>query len=244
MAQNKEDNQKVWTIIVIGTKWGTLSFQVPHKAIYYSVALLAVCLCLAGYGVFQIAGGTAKAPAKTAVSGAETRTELETARKEIVGLKEKLRAYDNQFISIGQKTPLGKKENEVLASSAKPYDVAIDQFRMRYHAEDGSYHFHFLLHTSGLKRVKASGYIFIILRSSRTGYESGQAYPFSELKDSRPHNFKDGEHFAISRQKTVQGAIKKIPGPNIYETADVLIYSDEGALLWEKNYNLKVSTGG
>ena len=244
MIGKKEDSQKVWTIIVIGTKWGTLSFHVPHTAVYYSIALIAICLCLAVYGISQIAGGITKAPAKAEVSSAETRAELETARKENAGLKEKLRYYENQFISIGAKPTGEKKDHETLQQSAKPYDVDIDQFRIRYHAEDTSYHFQFLLRTSGLKRVKASGYIFIILKSSRPGYESGQAYPFSELKDRRPRNFKDGEHFVISRQKTIQGAIKKIPNPNIYETADVLIYSDEGSLLWEKNYNLKASTGG
>ncbi len=237
MTQKKEESQNSWTVILIGTKWGTLSFHVPRVALFSTIAVIAVCLALAGYGLLRMADGT---DATSTTGGLNetgaSKTELDAAQKEIAGLKEKLRNYDNQFIAIGQKPPDGKRDD------SKPYDVAVEQFRMRYHPEDTSYHFQFVLRASALKRGKASGYIFIMLRSSRPGYENGQAYPSIGLKDRRPVNFKDGEHFAISRQKTIQGAIKKIPGPNIYETADVLIYSDDGMLLWEKSHDLKGNT--
>ena len=220
-----------WTIIIIGSKWGTLSFQVSRVAMIGSLAICVFCIVLAACAVFSMVDALGKKnpedPSKQLI---DMKSELDSVRQENAGLKEKLRSFDNQFIA-------GSPKND--SSLSRPYEVTLDQLTMRYHPEESSYRFQFVLRASGSKVPKANGYIFVILRSALSGRESALSYPVAELKGKRPVDFKQGDRFSITSHKTIRGVIKKVPDPGIYSSVDVLVYSDGGMLLWEKTHDLK-----
>lgn len=229
MKQNSE--RSPWTVIIIGTKWGTLSFQVPRAVLMGTIAVCVFCIVMVFYALFSIADTLGKKdPKDTTKQLADVRSELDSTRQENTRLKEKLHSFDNQFITGGSKNT---------ASLSSPYEVTLDQLTMRHHPEESSYRFQFVLRASGSKSAKATGFIFVILRSALPGNESAWSYPVTELKGKRPVNFKEGDHFSVTSHKTIRGVIKKVPDPGIYSSVDVLVYSEDGMLLWEKNYELK-----
>lgn len=219
-----------WTVIIIGTKWGTLSFPVSRYALIGGMAVCVFCAVLAAYALFSLADAFGKkVPEDPAKQLVDLKKELDSIKLENAGLKEKLRSFDDQFVAGSpQRTD----------SFSKPYEVALDQFTMRYHPEESSYRFQFVLRVNKSKAPKAGGYIFVILKSALPGHEAAWSYPVAELKSKRPVDFRQGDRFLITSHKTIRGVIKKVPDPGIYSSVDILVYSDNGVLLCEKNHVL------
>ncbi len=237
MDRSKIDSgQKSLTVIVIGTRWGTLNLQVPRMVLVLSLVALVILVVLSLYALIGMVDNSGRAASKdTSKELKEVSAQMESAQKENARLKERVQSLENQFFTIGKKPPAAAADG-TSSTDAKPFEASIDQFIIRHHPEDATYRFQFVLKASGLSHGRGSGYIFVILRSNAG---AAQAYPPVELKNGRPQNYQSGDHFAISRQKMIKGMVKKIADPSLFQTASVLIYSEEGVLLLEKNYDLK-----
>ena len=54
MTKNSSERSHRLTVIVIGTKWGTLSFQVTRGVVISTALAVLLCVVLAAYGLVQI----------------------------------------------------------------------------------------------------------------------------------------------------------------------------------------------
>ncbi|MFB3926074.1 MAG: hypothetical protein ACE14T_08465 [Syntrophales bacterium] len=242
MVDRSEKKQKSWTVIIIGTKWGTLSFQVTKKILMVVLVCLSLGIIMAGFSTYEIFGGSGKYSGNAdSREWRERQKALEALRKENEGLREKVQVLENQFISIGKKPEIKTEDKPVSeAAPPRPFEVSVEQIKIKFHPEDSSFRFQFTLGVRESKRDRASGYVFLVLKSDRPQYESSvQVFPAVELKNGRPSNYRQGEHFSILRHKLIKGVIKKITDPGIYSTAVIFVFSEDGALLLEKKAEVK-----
>ncbi len=224
-------------MILIGTRWGTLSFQVTRLVLIAVLTGCILCLVLSLRAVYGFLDGE-KPPAKE-ISGAlkETRSSLEKVQAENAKLREKINYYETQFISIENRKTAEAHSLSSSSVTQKPFDVTIERFAMRCSGSDGNCRFQFILRVAAAG--KASGYIFVVLKSDLPGSIPFHAYPRTELNNGRPVNFKEGEPFNITSYKTIQGVIKKLADLDRYRYASVFIFSQDGALLLEKSFDIR-----
>ncbi len=235
MNSDARERSHTLTLIVIGTRWGTLSFQVLRRTAAAAACVALVCMILAIYGFVRMTESGGKPSVDTLL---KTQKDIKSAllqqQMDNATLREKLRRLENQYISIGQRPP----RDEIPAStpvysgdqSKQSWEITIDKFKMVY--REGGYHFQFTLKTAEEKKGKTTGYIFILLPPDRS-------YPAATIRNGKPINVKEGDHFAILRQKIIAGVITKVVDPKAYERAELVIYSEEGALIFHKAYLLK-----
>ena len=244
MAKNSEKHLHNWSVIIVGTRWGTLSFQVARVVVLAGVAVVLACVGLAAYGLLHLADRHSNPTCQEMIKDVKSaRDALQTEKTEKNQLKEKLFRLENQFISIEgrpiQSKTQQKTTSEMALDAAKASGISVEQFKIHHHPEDSAYHFKLTLINSGQTKGRATGYVFIVLVSNRPGKEPDRSYPYAQLNNGKPVHYKEGEHFAIVRQKTIKGIIKKVSDPTLYQSSDLFIFSEEGALLWSRNFSLQ-----
>jgi hypothetical protein len=220
---------KDWTVIIIGTRWGTISFQVTKLI---ASAVLSLALIVSGLSALYVYDLLDRSGKSTPPRDWKEKEKLaENLRVENEKLKEKIQVLENRIITIAPKAGAEGESN-----IPRPYAVSIDQFRSRL--DEHAFHFQFYIRVTELKANRASGYLFLVLKPE--GPSSGQEaiFPSGELKDGKPADFRAGEPFSISRLKMISGVIRKI-NPAVFRTATIFLYSDQGFPLLEKSIDLK-----
>lgn len=137
-----------------------------------------------------------------------------------------------------QSTPPEAKNNEKEVSSitANPYNLSIEDFRSRFDVTRKLFRYSFLLKNKDSKNATASGYIFVILKSEGIGPEQWLSYPHTILINGAPQNFRDGDPFSITNHKAIA---KDISTQHMYDSTSILVFSHDGKIILEKNFNLK-----
>ena len=97
--------------------------------------------------------------------------------------------------------------------------------------------FSFILRNTVKAKKPISGTSFIVLKNDH----DSMAYPAIKLRRGRPVNFRKGRPFYVSRFKTVRHRLNDIENFEEYTEATILVYSQNGRLLIDKDIPIHMS---
>ena len=83
-----------------------------------------------------------------------------------------------------------------------------------------------------------SGRIFAVLRPETSRESDWVVVPKGIIKNSIPGPYENGKYFSISRFKPVKFTTKNQASPDIFKTATVYIFGEEGELLFENTIQI------
>lgn len=86
------------------------------------------------------------------------------------------------------------------------------------------------------------GYVHIIAESESNGRRQLWTYPKETLKEGLPSNFRRGELFYIKRFKQITGKIELGSDQARPSSIKILVYSQPGMLIYEKEYEVSNAT--
>ncbi|MEA1935658.1 MAG: hypothetical protein U9M96_02410 [Thermodesulfobacteriota bacterium] len=264
MGQNKKRGEKSWTILVIGDKERIRSFEITKAFIVISLIIaLGFLIGIPAAWWFQ---DRVQIPTQTEFVEKlkNAQNTLKITKEENRGLKARVQILKDELILAKQKlekplkekrlpkvTPStdtkthilqAEKELPVLETVDKPHTVAIENFKTTINRTNNTCTFNFILRNKSEGKIAISGHIFVILKPDSSDIESWRVYPRTTLKNAKPHNFKRGERFSISRFRPIKGKIRKIPAQENYDSVSILVFSNDGNLILEEDIDLKTLT--
>ncbi len=80
-----------------------------------------------------------------------------------------------------------------------------------------------------------SGYVSLILSGGGTQDPYYIVFPQMEVEKGHPRDYREGEPFSIQRLKVVSGLIKRVPPEVIFNNATIIVYSNDGRVLYKKH---------
>jgi len=186
---------------------------------------------------------------------------LKIIKKEKRDLKAKVQILEDELILAKQKLekPLIAKESPKVTPSTdtkthilqaeeelpapetvdKPHTVAIENFKTTIDRTNNTCTFNFILRNKSEGNITISGYIFVILKPDSSDIKSWRVYPKTTFENARPHNFKRGERFSITRFRNIKRKIRQIPAQENYDSVSILVFSGDGDLILEEDIDLK-----
>ena len=260
MGQNKKSGEKSWTILVIGGKERIRSFEITKAFI---VTLLIIVLgFLTGIPAAWWFQDRVQIPTQTefVAKPKNAQNDLKIIKEKNRGLKARVQILEDKLILAKQKlekpiitkkspevTPStdtkthilqAEKELPALETVDKPHTVSIENFKTTIDRTNNTCTFNFILRNKNEGNVAISGHIFIILKPDSSEIKSWCVYPRTTLKNAKPHNFKRGARFSISRFRIIKGEIRNIPIQENYDSVSILVFSDDGNLILEEDIDL------
>ena len=82
------------------------------------------------------------------------------------------------------------------------------------------------------------GYVHILVRDKNTSPPRELAFPYAELKNGKPINYRRGQLFEIKRFKPIHGNFPLTAGSQSYSTVTVLVYDREGTPIHTGEYEV------
>ena len=264
MGQNKKSEGKSWTVLVIGDKERIRSFEITKAFIVISLVIaLGFLTGIPAVWWFQ---DRAQIPTQTELveKFKNSQNTLKIIKEENRGLKVRVKILEDELIlakqklekpliakkspkftpSTDTKTHILQAEKELPAPETvdKPHTVAIENFKTTIDRINNTCTFNFTLRNKSEGKIKISGHIFVIFKPDSSDIKSWLVYPKTTFENARPHNFKRGERFSITRFRTIKRKIRKIPAQENYDLVSILVFSDDGDLILEKDIDLKTLT--
>ena len=118
-----------------------------------------------------------------------------------------------------------------LAELIQIQDMAIEMERTRLRVS-------FRLVNSQPSNHPVGGYIHVIAEDNNSDPPRWWAYPQQKLTNGVPENFRNGQHFSLSRNKLIQGRIQLGSGSPSPAAIKVLIYDQSGTLAIERLFEV------
>ncbi len=120
--------------------------------------------------------------------------------------------------------------------------VDIEKFSVTRDRDQGDLLVRFDIRNVSKKPGEVSGRIFTILkpenRSSEKDADHWLVVPGSPLENGMPANTRNGQYFSIAHFKPVKFRIKNIPGQAFFTTASIIIFNDQGELMFQSDIDI------
>lgn len=167
--------------------------------------------------------------AATAAESPADKTAAEAEKSEVS------EAADAEKSAAGDEAQV-PEETASPVRSEKPAPVSAEDFEIFYNKSRRILEVKFALKNIDSNESRASGQVFVVLKSDRLNPNRWLSLPETQLISGKPSGKEPGEAFSISRFKTVRIEAKGQPAPNRFDTATVFIFSETGELLLEKDF--------
>ena len=82
------------------------------------------------------------------------------------------------------------------------------------------------------------GYVLIVVRDKNTSPPRELAFPYAELKNGMPVNYRRGQNFEIKRFKPIHGDFPLPSGSQSYSAVTVLVFHQEGTLIHKEEFEV------
>jgi len=82
------------------------------------------------------------------------------------------------------------------------------------------------------------GYVLIVVRDKHSSPPRELAFPYAELKNGMPVNYRRGQVFEIKRFKAIHGNFPLPSGAQTYSTITVLVFFREGTLIHKEEFEV------
>jgi len=148
-------------------------------------------------------------------------------------------AITNQLAAKKIKQP-APKQAEPLQNS-QPIDsglsVAIENFQISNLSDTNRLGVRFKIKNTTLNSQRVSGYTIVVLKGEQTNW---LPIPWMPLVDGRPTGKQRGHSFGINYFKTMKFSARSPKFPEKFQTASIYVFTQEGELLLEKTYPVKL----
>ncbi len=120
--------------------------------------------------------------------------------------------------------------------------VDIEKFSVTRDRGQGDLLVRFDIRNVSEKPGEVSGHIFTILKpesqSTKKDTDQWLVVPSSPLDKGIPSHTKKGQYFSIAHFKPVKFRIKNIPGQAFFTTASIIIFNDQGELMFQSDIDI------
>ncbi len=137
----------------------------------------------------------------------------------------------------------GNVETSPVLTDLKPLRVikqiiAIEEFKVFKDGSGKDLLVRFDIKNISTEPGDVSGRIFTLLKPDESAKDQWLVLPSADLKDGVPFEYKKGQYFSISHFKPVKFRIKKQVDPDLFNTAAIYIFNDEGELIAEEHLDI------
>ncbi len=146
---------------------------------------------------------------------------------------------------IPQEEPSGtlqQEDPEIPLVAKEAGKVDIEKFSVTRDRDQGDLLVRFDIRNVSEKPGEVSGRIFTILkpesRSTKKDTEQWLVVPSSPLDNGIPSQAKKGQYFSIAHFKPVKFRIKNIPGQAFFTTASIIIFNEQGELMFKSDIDI------
>ncbi len=182
---------------------------------------------------------TQKSPATESAGGSQSPVDKSAAATEIKAtdaeMPENSRAEASEESAAGDEAQIPAETASPL-SAEKPAAVSAENFEIFYNKSRKILEVKFDLKNTDPNESRASGQVFVVLKSEQLNPNRWLTLPETELISGKPSGKEPGEAFNISRFKTVRLEAKGQPAPSRFDAATVFVFSETGELLLEKDF--------
>lgn len=249
--KNKK-KRKRWTVIFIGDnrQLGTFNITGAIVVIFLLFILSLATVAFAAYLLNNQKHNLAREVLSRELEFTQNllssmnQKNLELAAN-IKTLEDKLTATAKKDMAVVKKSPappLPRKE-EIVVDTVKeppPPEVTtadITNFKIR-HKDRNSISYSFRIRNADTENAPVSGYIFAILKPDPGEPSSWVSNPKTTFINGMPQHFKSGEYFSINRYKTTRGRFEKLSKLNTLDIMTILVFSNNGKLILERDYKI------
>jgi len=138
----------------------------------------------------------------------------------------RLKSEEQPGVTNGPVADLEENQQDENVAVAQE-SIAVENLNLNNDTLSGQADYYFILHKISENEDVARGYLFLVLKDSKTGEMKG-SFPPTDYRGGKPVDFHRGDRFAIRRFKEYKGVLKYSSRPDILE---VLVYSEMGELL-------------
>ncbi len=131
---------------------------------------------------------------------------------------------------------------EVKPTPKKPkLSASVENLKVRYEADRKTYRTQFKLRNTSTASGALAGRIVVILNGNELPPNEWLTVPTVELTNGKPSGRKKGQYFKINNFKTVKFHVVSYRDPEEFNQATVLVYSEKGDLILEKNHDVTIN---
>ncbi len=150
---------------------------------------------------------------------------------------------DAESLQAEAPSAAGQPEDPGIPLTAKEAGrVDIEKFSVTRDRDQGDLLVRFDIRNVSEKPGEVSGRIFTILKPENRSLEKDADHwlvvPSSPLENGIPAKTRNGQYFAIAHFKPVKFRIKNIPGQAFFTTASIIIFNDQGELMFQSDIDI------
>jgi hypothetical protein len=162
------------------------------------------------------------------------RTEEAVREKEAIPPNSKVQSKPVQVIEP-KSAPQG---TGVIQSEPLPAEKIVDIRDMTLRIDGTRLLVDFKLYKIKESEPAIRGYVHIVVRDKNTSPPRELAFPYAELKNGIPVNYRRGQLFEIKRFKPIHGNFPLPAGSQSYSTVTVHVYDREGTPIYKKEFEV------
>lgn len=159
---------------------------------------------------------------------------IRSLKTEIGALQSTINRFNNEKtakeVEVVEPALTGLDQDTLKSSSL----VAIQELKLKTDLDADNLSFSFILDKKVDDGQMIRGYVFVVLKNSRTNQKL-TSFPEVNFSDDKPIAYRLGDRFAIRRFKGYRGELKLLKKADTFE---ILIYSDVGELLSQLRRNI------
>ncbi|MEE4364375.1 MAG: hypothetical protein V2J08_10595, partial [Desulfotignum sp.] len=150
---------------------------------------------------------------------------------------------DPQSLQAEERSAAQQPEDAAPPIAAKEAGkVDIEKFSVTRDRDQGDLLVRFDIRNVSEKPGEVSGRIFTILKPENRSLEKNAdqwlVVPSSPLENGIPAKTRNGQYFSIAHFKPVKFRIKNIPGQAFFTTASIIIFNEQGELLFKSDIDI------
>ncbi|MBC8199250.1 MAG: hypothetical protein ISS67_02780 [Desulfobacterales bacterium] len=132
------------------------------------------------------------------------------------------------------------EEKTAFTRSEKFKKTTVEDFIVLFEPDTAALKVEFKIVNTSQNAQPVSGHAFVILKQSEVDQKSWLTFPSVPLASGKPTLFKKGQHFSISRFKTMKFKTQNKVDPKQFKTATVFVFTTTGELLLEKSFPVEI----
>ena len=253
--KKKPQRENRFTVMIMGSLGRVRSFEISPRLVFWTALFLVLYLPFSIFIInryFVLRSVHEHQSAKLSVlenDAAKHQKTLLRSREHIAFLEEYIDSLEKEEVqenpSNTAKEPETASAGAVGASATQAQEdplksagiVHIED--MVISKQDSKLEIEFRLVNTQQGEEAVGGYVHIIAKQGEGDNPQLRTFPYEELVNGLPENYRRGQLFMIKWFKPVQGRFDLSPGSNLPSSIRVLVYDRSGVLLLEDEFEVQ-----
>lgn len=156
---------------------------------------------------------------------------------------------ENQDDPLVERTALPLKlkdvgeEGKAMEKTVEPFPeiIGIEGIKLFNDGGNGDLLVRFDIKNLSVDLTNISGYVFIVLKPASLPVSDWLILPTVAMDKGKPDLYKKGQYFSIAHFKPVNFRVKTSLSPEVFKTATIFVYNDDGRLMFMHDITLAES---